>query len=184
MAEKVRDDWFGNPDKNLGDFRGGRRGELNAARRRDQNRNRNQGKAQRDLRRQAGNLFDRNGNIKRSARIDDIAKFAETADYLGFKGVDEGTVDKLRDARDKLKDRLFNKDGSLKNPSDKNSHDMNQYRRLDTALQGKDAADEADRIAKEKKENDAKRQKLEEDRTEKLKTIDGRIEKILEKMGM
>lgn len=56
--------------------------------------------------------------------------------------------------RDRLKSKLFNADGSLKNPNAKNSRNMNQFRRLDKALQGKDAADEAARIAKEKEEND------------------------------
>lgn len=184
MARAAQEGWAGNPNQNLGDFKGGRRGDINNQKKIENRRRKNIGQAQRELARRGANLFDRQGNIKRSASVDDIARFAETADYLGFKGVSDKTVDNLRGARDKLKDKLFNKDGSLKNPNDKNSHEMNQYRRIDKALQGKDAADEANKIAKEKEENDKKRQKLEEDRTESLKNISEKIEEIKEKMGM
>ena len=184
MARAAAEGWQGNPDNNIGKFRGGRRGALDADKRRNQNRGKNIGQAQRDLKRQAGNLFDRRGNIKRSARIDDIAKFAETADYLGFEGVGKGTVNKLRAARDKLKDKLFNKDGSLKNPNDKNSHDMNQFRRLDNALKGKDAADKAKQLEKDKEKLEKKQAEDAEKRTKALETISENIDKLLKKVGI
>lgn len=72
----------------------------------------------------------------------------------------------------------------MKNPNDKNSHDMNQYRRLDKALQGKEAADKAKQLEKDKEKLEKKQAEDAEKRTKALETISENIDKLLKKVGI
>lgn len=134
-----------------------------------------------------GNVFDRNGNIRSGASTSDIAKLAQTSDYLGFQnfGIDENgearsnggkkRLQALESARNKLRNKLFDRNGNLRNPWDKNSKDMHDFQKLNKALGNLDKVKEAAKQRKAQEEREKKKAADLDTCAKKLNDIDTKL---------
>ena len=145
-AEKRRAEilaqWNANPNQNFNQWNAGQQGAQRDADKAARQRQRNIQQAQDQANVVGGRIFNKDGSLRRGANTFDVGRFAELSDYLGFENVkdDKGRMDAMRGMRDKIQNKLFNKDGTLKKGVDPLGRDMGLFKKLDGSLKKFDAA--------------------------------------------
>lgn len=95
-------------------------------------------------------VFDRNGNVRLGANVQDIGGFARLTDYRGRKGMTDAQKQGLEDKANKLHDKLFDKNGNLKRGKERTA-EYSAYKNikglLDKMKDVKDADDKRTKLA-------------------------------------
>jgi len=124
----------------------------------------------------AGRVFGRDGKLRKSANGFDVGRFADAADYLGFKGVSEQQIDAMRGERERLRERISRGRAS--------GRDVDTFKRLDKALGNLDAVKDAEQKRKAAEAAEKKRAENEDKRTQSLAQIQDALKKLTEKAGI
>ena len=155
-AEKRRAEilaqWNANPNQNFNQWNAGQQGAQRDADKAAARRQRNIQQAQDQANAVGGRIFNKDGSLRRGANAFDVGRFAELSDYLGFENVkdDKGRMDAMRGMRDKLQNKLFNKDGTLKKGVNPLGRDMGLFKKLDGSLKKFDDANKPKKTAADK----------------------------------
>lgn len=83
-------DWKDNPQQAIGKWRKEQDKAQREAERQQKQQKKNVGQAKNEADKLAKKLFNKDGQLRRSANAFDIGRFAEASDYLGFKNVSDG----------------------------------------------------------------------------------------------
>lgn len=108
----------------------------------------------------AGRVFDENGNIKTTANLMDVGRFADVSDFLGGKGVSNEQRAGLQAQADKLRNKFFDKDGNLKRGINPASRDLQQLKKIEGLLGKFKKLDEVKKKQEELKKVEAEKQRI------------------------
>lgn len=86
--------------------------------------------------------------------------------------------------REKLRNKLFNEDGTLRRGVAENGKEMTTFKKLDKALKNVDAVKDAEKKRKEAEAAEKKRAENEDKRTQSLSNIQQELKKLVEKAGI
>ena len=84
-------------------------------------------------------MFEKNGRFKKTANNFDIGRFAEQSEFLGFENVTQRQLQTMQNKREELRNKLFNKDGTVKKGVSEIGQEMGMFKKLDKALKKADA---------------------------------------------
>lgn len=181
-AAEVLNQWANNPQQGFNAWNNAQKQAARQAEKDAKQQAKNRQQAQDNAKAVAGRIFDANGNIKGGANAFDIGRFAEQADFLGFKNVTDEQLNALRSKRDELRGKLFNADGTLKRGVNERGRDVGLFKQLDGALKKNDAVKEAEKQRKAAEEREKERARKEDERNKAIKDIDTRIKSMEGKM--
>lgn len=176
--------WQANPQQNFAQWNQQQQQAQREAEKQQKQQNKNFAQAQNEADRIEKRIFNRNGDLRRTASAFDIGRFAEMSDFLGFKNVNEDQIDQMKDKRDALRRKLFDENGNLKRGVAENGRDVQTFKKLDKALKNVDAVKDAEKKRKEAEEREKKRAENEDKRTQSLQKIQEDIKKLTEKAGI
>lgn len=131
----------------------------------------------------AKRIFDRNGNLRKSAGLFDIGKFANITDFLGGNGISAEQRQSLQEQADKLGAKLFDKNGNLKKGMER-TREYDTYRNIKGLLGKMDDVDNAKAKQDELRKIEEQKRKNEEQRTKSLENIDKKLADLEGKLGM
>lgn len=183
-AANVMAQWAANPQQNFAQWNQQQQQAQREAEKQQKKQNKNVAQAQNEADRIGKRIFNRNGDLRRTASAFDIGRFAEMSDFLGFKNVNEDQIDQMKDKRDALRRKLFDENGNLKRGVAENGRDVQTFKKLDKALKNVDAVKDAEKKRKEAEEREKKRAENEDKRTQSLQKIQEDIKKLTEKAGI
>ena len=126
----------------------------------------------------AGRVFDENGNVRRTASLLDVGRFADVSDFLGGKNLTEQQVAGLQAQADKLRGRFFDENGQLKKGVNPASRDLKQLQKLDSLLGKVKKMDDLKKKQEEMKKIEQEKKKLQDETAKATKSIDSNIKEI------
>lgn len=178
-AADVLEQFRQNPNQNFNAWNAGQNAAQRDADKAARRRQRNIQQAQDQANAVAGRVFERNGRIKRTANNFDIGRFAEQSEYLGFDNITGNQLQSLRNKRDQLRNKLFNKDGTVKKGVSEIGQEMGLFKKLDKSLKKADAVQEAKKLKDEAKNRERRRAENEDKRTRALENLDRQMKQLV-----
>lgn len=126
----------------------------------------------------ANRVFDENGNIRKTANMMDIGRFADVSDFLGGNGVSKEQREGLQAQADELRKRLFDENGNLKKSVNPRSRDVQQLEKIEGLLGKFKKLDDLKKKQEEMKKIEQEKKKLQEETAKATKSIDSNIKEI------